>query len=125
MADVKGRVLVITTGKELLDEMAPSMSGRGLELVCVPTLKYAAARLATGDCSAMVVDFVQVPPTEREDFLNLHKQFPKVHLFTLESIASLAPAVDSPLRRLSWPLPMGFADQVRPARVIETIFATG
>jgi signal transduction histidine kinase len=131
MADIKGRVLVITTGKELLDEMTPSMSGRGLELVCVPTLKYAAARLATGVCSAMVVDFVQVPPTEREGFLNLHIQFPKVHLFTLESIASLAPAVNSPLRRLSWPLPMGFADQVRviarPVIILtdQVLFTTG
>jgi len=131
MADNIGRVLVITTGKELLDEMTPSMSGRGLELVCVPTLKYAAGRLATGDCSAMVVDFVQVPPTEREGFLALHKQFPKVHLFTLESIASLAPAVNSPLRRLSWPLPMGFADQVRviarPVIILtdQVLFTTG
>lgn len=131
MADLKGRVLVITTGKELLDEMTPSMSGRGLELVCVPTLKYAAARLATGDCSAMVVDFVQVPPAEREAFLALHKQFPNVHLFTLESIASLAPAVTSPLRRLSWPLPMGFADQVRviarPVIILtdQVLFTTG
>lgn len=131
MADIKGRVLVVTTGKELLDEMAPSMSGRGLELVCVPTLKYAAARLATGDCSAMVVDFVQVPPAEREALLALHKQFPKVHLFTLESIASLAPAVTAPLRRLSWPLPMGFADQVRvifrPVIILtdQVLFTTG
>ncbi len=131
MADTIGRVLVITTGKELLDELAPSMSGRGLELVCVPTLKYAAARLATGDCSAMVVDFVQVPPAEREGFLALHKQFPKVHLFTLETIASLAPAVNAPLRRLSWPLPMGFADQVRvivrPVIILtdQVLFTTG
>ncbi len=131
MADTKGLVLVITTGKELLDEMTPSISGRGLELVCVPTLKYAAGRLAAGDCSAMVVDFVQVPPAEREGFLALHKQFPKVHLFTLETIASLAPAVNAPLRRLSWPLPMGFADQVRvivrPVIILtdQVLFTTG
>lgn len=113
MSDPKGRVLVVTSGKELLDEMMPSMSGRGLELVCVPTLKYAAARLSTGDCSAMVVDFNRVAPSEREAFLELHKQYSRVHLFTLESIASTAPTLVSPLRRLSWPLPIGFADQVR------------
>ncbi|HAF94883.1 MAG: hypothetical protein A2021_03945 [Elusimicrobia bacterium GWF2_52_66] len=113
MTDSKGRILAVTTGKELLDEMAPSISGRGLELVCVPSLKYAAARLGTGDCSAMVVDFSQVAPTERENFLALHKQYPKVHLFTLESVASTAPVLSAPLRRLSWPLPKGFADQVR------------
>ncbi|HBA59315.1 MAG TPA: hypothetical protein DCZ92_00550 [Elusimicrobia bacterium] len=131
MSDIKGRVLVVTTGKELLDEMAPSMSGRGLELVCVPTLKYAADRLAAGDCSAIVVDFGQVPTTEREPFLALHKQFPAVHMFTLETQVSTAPALPAPLRRLSWPLPMGFADQVRvvdrPVVILadEVLFSTG
>ncbi|MEI7527631.1 MAG: hybrid sensor histidine kinase/response regulator, partial [Elusimicrobiota bacterium] len=131
MAESKGRVLVITTGKELLDELAPSMSGRGLELVCVPTLKYAAARLATGDCSAMVVDFNHVPPAEREAFIELHKQFPKLHMFMLESVASITPTLSSPLRRLSWPLPMGFADQVRvTVRTViiladQVLFSTG
>jgi signal transduction histidine kinase len=113
MTEIKGRVLVVTSGKELLDEMKPSMSGRGLELVCVPTLKYAADRLAAGDCSALVVDFSKVAPAEREHFLALHKQNPKVHLFTLETVSSMTPALLSPLRRLSWPLPMGFADQAR------------
>ena len=131
MSEIKGRVLLVTSGKELLDEMTPSMSGRGLELVCVPTLKYAAARLEAGDCSAMVVDFSRVPPAEREAFLALHKQYPKVHLFTLETVASLAPTMLSSLRRLSWPLPMGFADQVRvTARPVvmladQVLFMTG
>ena len=131
MAEIKGRVLVVTSGKELLDEMTPSMSGRGLELVCVPTLKYAAARLGAGDCTAMVVDFSWIPTTEREAFLALHKQYPNIHLFTLESVASTAPTLSSPLRRLSWPLPMGFADQVRvTARLVviladQVLFTTG
>jgi len=131
MAEIKGRVLVVTSGKELLDEMSPSMSGRGLELVCVPTLKYAAERLHAGDCTAMVVDFNRVPPAEREAFLTLHKQNPKIHLFTLESIASMTPTFVSPLRRLTWPLPQGFADQVRviarPVIVLadQVLFTTG
>ena len=113
MTESKGRVLVVSTGKELLDEMAPSMAGRSLEMVCVPTLKYAADRLAAGDCTAMVVDFGKVPTEDREGFLALHKQFPKVSLFTLETPVSTSPGVLAPLRRLSWPLPMGFADQAR------------
>ncbi|MBI5744425.1 MAG: hybrid sensor histidine kinase/response regulator [Elusimicrobia bacterium] len=113
MAEIKGRVLAVTSGSELSAEMSPSMSGRGLELVIVPTLKYAAARLETGDCFAMVVDFSRIPFTEREPFLALHAQYPKVHLFLLESLASMAPASSAPLRRLPWPLPVGFADQVR------------
>lgn len=113
MAETKGQVLLVTSGKELLLEMTPSMSGRGMELLCVPSLKYAAARLAAGGCAALVADFSWLPPAERGALLALHKQFPAVPLFTLESVASMAPAVSSPLRRLSWPLPMGFADQVR------------
>ena len=113
MAETKGKVLLVTSGKELLLEMTPSMSGRGMELLCVPSLKYAAERLAAGGCAALVADFGWLPPAERGALLALHKQFPAVPLFTLESIASMAPAVSSPLRRLSWPLPMGFADQVR------------
>ena len=131
MAETQGRVLVVTIGRELLDEMTPSLSGRGLELVCVPSLKYASDRLATGDCFALVVDFNKIAPAEREYFLALHKQFPKVHFFTLENIMSNAPATPAPLRRLSWPLPMGFADQVRvterPIIILadQVLFTTG
>lgn len=131
MSDSKGRVLLVTSGKELLLEMTPSMSGRGMELLCVPTLKYAAERLAAGDCTALVADFSWLPPTEREALLTLHRQFSKLPFFTLESVASTAPAVLSPLRRLSWPLPMGFADQVRviarPVIILadQVLFSTG
>ncbi len=131
MAETADRVLLVSTGRELLDEMTPSISGRGMEPLCVPTLKYAADRLAAGDCSALVVDFSKVPPTEREAFLALHRQFPKVHLFTLETTASIAPTLNSPLRRLSWPLPMGFGDQcrviARPVALLadQVLFKTG
>lgn len=131
MAEPKGRVLVVSIGKELLDEMTPSMSGRGQELLCVPSLKYAADRLATGDCTTLVVDFDKVPASDREAFLVLHKQYPKINLFTLESLVSNSPAVLSPLRRLNWPLPMGFADQlrvtVRPVVILadQMLFTTG
>ncbi len=131
MSESKNRVLIITSGKELLAEMTPSMSGRGMEIACVPTLKYAAEKLGAGECSAVVADFGWLPPTERENLLSLHGQFPKVPLFTLESVASLTPSTNSPLRRLSWPLPMGFADQVRViARSVvimadQVLFSTG
>jgi signal transduction histidine kinase len=123
MGESIGRVLVVTSGKELLDEMSPSMSGRGLELAVVPNLKYAAERLGQGDCSALVVDFSRIPPGEREGFAALHRQFPKIHLFTLESVGSIAPTLSSPLRRLTWPLPMGFADQVRVTARMVTLLA--
>jgi len=131
MAETKGRILLVTSGKELLLEMTPSMSGRGMELVCVPSLKYAAEQLAAGGWTAVAADFGWLPPTEREALLSLHKQYPKIPLFTLESVASMAPSIAAPLRRLSWPLPMGFADQIRViARPIalladQVLFTTG
>ena len=131
MGEASNRVLLVSTGRELLDEMTPSVSGRGMEPVCVPTLKYAADRLAAGDCAALVVDFSKVPPAEREAFMALHKQYPQVHFFTLETTASIAPTLNSPLRRLSWPLPMGFGDQcrviARPVALLadQVLFKTG
>ncbi|PIS47162.1 MAG: hypothetical protein COT17_04855 [Elusimicrobia bacterium CG08_land_8_20_14_0_20_51_18] len=131
MGENKNKVLVITSGKELLMEMTPSMSGRGMELICVPTLKYAADRISAGDCAAVVVDFGWLSPSERGSILGIHKQFSNIPLFTLESVASMSPTVASPLRRLSWPLPMGFADQVRviPRQIViladQVLFTTG
>ncbi len=113
MGEIQGRVLVVTTGKELLDEMAPSMSGRGLEMAVVPTLRYAAERLEKGDCSSLVVDFGKVPHEERANFLALRGKYPTVRFFLLETPASNSPDQQAPLRRLSWPLPAGFADQAR------------
>lgn len=131
MSDQPKKVMVVTSGGELLAEMSPSMNGRGMELVCVPNLKYAASRLAQGDCGAVVVDFSKVQPAEREGFLALHAQNPGTHLFTLESVGSIAPTHSSPLRRLVWPLPMGFGDQVRvTARMVvlladQVLYSTG
>jgi signal transduction histidine kinase len=100
-------------GKELPEELRPSMSGRGLDIAIVPTLNYAADRLAKGDCMAIVVDYAKVSLEEREAFLALHKQYPKVHFFSLETMASNSPEHLAPLRRLGWPMPNGFADQMR------------
>ena len=113
MAEPKDKILVVTTGKELLDEIGPSVAARGLELVCVPTFKYASDKLAAGECGTLVVDFGKVQLEERENYMGLHKQHPKVNFFTLETQISTAPAQSAPLRRLTWPLPLGFADQVR------------
>ncbi|HBE89469.1 MAG TPA: hypothetical protein DDW67_10065, partial [Elusimicrobia bacterium] len=100
-------------GKELPEELRPSMSGRGLEISVVPTLNYAADRLAKGDCLAIVVDYAKVSLEEREAFLALHKQYPNIHFFSLETMASNSPEHPAPLRRLGWPMPNGFADQMR------------
>ena len=124
-------MLLISTGRELLDEMTPSVSGRGMEPFCVPTLKYAAEQLAAGNCAAVVADFSRVPPSERDAFHALRAQSPQTHFFTLESTASMTPTLASSLRRLPWPFPMGFADQARviarPVVILadQVLFKTG
>ena len=130
MTETNGRILVVTTDKTLVDDMTPSAAGRGLELVYVQSLGDAATKLGTEEFTATVVDFGRIPPDEREQFLALHKHKPKVHFFMLETIASIAPDAPAPLRRLGWPLPSGFTDQVRatdrPVVILadQTLFTT-
>lgn len=113
MGENAGQVLVVTMGKELPEELRPSMSGRGFEISIVPTLNYAAERLSKGGCLAIVVDYAKVSLADREAFLSLHRQHPQTHFFSLETLASNSPEHLAPLRRLGWPLPNGFSDQVR------------
>jgi len=113
MAEAKGRVLVVTTDQALVDEMTPSASARSLELVCVASLRDAATQLGMSPFAAAAVDFGTVPASARGEFLALHKHMPKVPYFLLETNQSIAPDTPAPLRRLAWPLPAGFADQVR------------
>ncbi|HAM35793.1 MAG TPA: hypothetical protein DEB40_06355 [Elusimicrobia bacterium] len=130
MADPAGRVLVVTGDKSLVEEMSPPLKARDMELACVPSFDEAAAQLDAAEYAAVAVDFRWIPPAEREQFLALHRRKPKVPLFLLETNLTITPDALLPLRRLSWPLPAGFADQVRAtdAQVVfladQTLFTT-
>ncbi len=115
MAEDRGFILLITADRALYQDMAPAAASRGLKLVAVATVPEAAAQLtsAAGAIAALVVDFGRVPVSEREALLALRQQAPQVPFVFLETNASIAPDMSAPLRRLPWPLPVGFADQVR------------
>jgi signal transduction histidine kinase len=105
-------VLLVTTDRVLVNDLTPSMSARSLELFVVPTARDAAVRLGTQECAGVVVDAARVPQADRDGFLQLHKSKP-FPLVLIEPPASASPAESMPLRRLAWPLPQGFTDQVR------------
>ncbi|UPT74741.1 MAG: ATP-binding protein [Elusimicrobiota bacterium] len=113
----KGRVLLVGADPVLVNEMAPSMIGREFELVTSQDAKAAGVRLATESFSAVVLDAARVPPADREAMAKLQKERGGFALFMLEPPANLSPMQPLPLRRLMWPLPPGFLDQVRAVEV--------
>ncbi|MDD5656853.1 MAG: ATP-binding protein, partial [Elusimicrobia bacterium] len=74
--------------------------------------REAAAALASGPCAAVVVDFETLPPFARAEILALRGPNAPPMIF-LETRATLSPDPPWPLRWLPWPLPLGFADQIR------------
>jgi len=113
----KGRVLLVGADSALVNEMAPSMVGREFEVLTAPDVRAAAVRLATEAFSAVVLDAARVPPADREALATLQKDKGGFALFVLDVAAPLSPAQPSPLRRLVWPPPKGFLDQVRSVEV--------
>jgi len=109
----KGRVLLVGSDPALVNELAPSMVGREFELLLANDVRAAAVRLATEAFSAVVLDAARVPPADRDAIVALQKDKGGFALFMLEPASQLSPAQSAPLRRLMWPLPKGFLDQVR------------
>ncbi len=113
----KGRVLLVGADPALVNEMTPSMVGREFELQVSPDAKAAGMRLATETFSAVVLDAVRVPPADRDVIVALQKDRGGFALFVLEPLTQISPAQPAPLRRLMWPSPKGFLDQVRAVEV--------
>ncbi len=113
----KGRVLLVGADTALVNELAPSMVGREFELLTSPDVRTAALRLATEAFSAVVLDATRVPPADRDALGQLQKEKGGFALFMLEPATLLSPAQAAPLRRLMWPPPKGFLDQVRAGEV--------
>ncbi len=113
----KGRVLVVGGDAALLNELTPSMVGREYELATAADAREAAIKLATETFAAVVADFTKVPPADREALAALQRERGGFALLGLEAAASLSPATQAPIRRLPWPLPRGFLDQVRSVEV--------
>jgi len=113
----KGRVLLVGADQALVNELTPSMVGREYETVAAPDARAAALKLAGETFAAVVVDFAKVPPEDRAALAKLQLERGGFALIGLEPAPSLSPAVAAPLRRLQWPMPRGFLDQVRAVEV--------
>jgi signal transduction histidine kinase len=110
---VKGRVLVVGGDQTLIGELTPSMTGREFEVAAVPDARQASLKLVSESFSALIVDFARVPAPDREALGKLQKERGGFLLIGIEATPTLSPTTASPLRRLPWPLPTRFLDQVR------------
>ena len=118
----KGRVLLIGDDPALVNEMRPAMVGCEFELLTAGDVRAAALRLASEAFSAVVLDAARVPPADRKSLALLQRDRGDFALFFLEPPAQLSPAQPAPLRRLVWPPPKGFLDQVRVVEVPVVLF---
>jgi signal transduction histidine kinase len=113
----KGKVLLVGADPALVNELTPSMIGREYEVATAPDARQAALKLSTEAFTAVVVDHAKVPPPDREALAKLQAERGGFALIGLEEASTLSPASDAPLRRVPWPLPRGFLDQVRAVEV--------
>lgn len=126
----KGQVVVITNDRALITDLTPSMTGRKFELIPFTVVKDAVMKIMSEEFSGVIADYSRIPSNDREVLLKIHKQKASFPLFVLETLATISPSESLPLRRVPWPLPPGFADQVRAAAkpvvfmVDQTLFAS-
>jgi signal transduction histidine kinase len=113
----KGRVLLVGGDQTLVGELTPSMAGREYELAAVPDARQASLKFVSETFAAMIVDYARVPPADREALAKLHKERGGFLLIGVEATSTLSPATPAPLRRLPWPLPTRFLDQVRAVEI--------
>ena len=118
----KARVLLIGADAALVNELTPSLMAREYELATAPDVRQGMLKLATEAFAAVVVDLAKAPAAERDALVKLQAERGGFALIGLEAAASLSPAMASSLRRLPWPLPRGFLDQVRAVEVPVVFF---
>ncbi|MBI3564800.1 MAG: response regulator [Elusimicrobia bacterium] len=113
----KGRVLLVGLDQALVNELTPSMVGREYETVPVADARAAALKLSSETFAALVLDFAKASADDRAALVKLQADKGGFALIGLEPAAPLTPAMAAPMRRLPWPLPRGFVDQVRAVEV--------
>lgn len=117
MADKsKGQVLIVTADQTLVHELSPSLTARGFSVSAVANAREAAMKIGTEEVAAVVADQTQMPALDREGLSRVHKEKNSFTLIFMDSSASLSPEESVPLRKLFWPVPPGFADQVQLAQ---------
>ncbi|MBI4376791.1 MAG: hybrid sensor histidine kinase/response regulator [Elusimicrobia bacterium] len=111
----KGRVMAITSDKTLLGDLKGALQGQGLQLLAVSTVREAAVNLGTEEFAAVVADHSRFSRGDKEALLAIHRRERTFPLVLLDTLATLSPNEPSAIRRLPWPPPPGFLDQVRAA----------
>jgi len=109
----KAKVLCLSSDRALVTALGQTMAGRQYELMLVNTVLDAAAALNAEEWAGFVADGANLKPADRQALLQVHQQRPNLPLIWLETLATLSPVDEAPVRRLGLPLPAGFADQVR------------
>jgi signal transduction histidine kinase len=106
-------VLVVGAEQGLVNDLTPALIAREFELSACADAKTAALRLSGETFAAVAVDAARVPPADLQSLAKLHKERGGFALFAIEMASILSPNTAAPLRRLPWPTPPGFLDQVR------------
>lgn len=109
----KGKIMAITSDMALAEELKGALASRGYELLPVATARHAAVNLGAHEFAAVIADHSRFTPADRQALQAIHKGERSFPLFLLDTLATLSPVEAMPLRRLSWPFPQGFADQIR------------
>jgi signal transduction histidine kinase len=108
MAD---RLLLLFPDAQFVAQIQPPLKSRGFVPLAAYNAAAAIGQLPQGEWAAVAADGQGLSLADRAKILELHRQKP-FPLFFFDSLASLSPD-RAPLRRLPWPLPSGFTDQVR------------
>jgi signal transduction histidine kinase len=126
----QGRILLVSPDPALAEDLVSACAARDYDLVSLPSALAAVAQLSSEEFAAVALDCARLPASERISLTQWQRGKPRAALFLLETSATLSPCESLPLRRLPWPLPPGFVDQVRAiqSRVVfltdQTLFAS-
>ncbi|MBI5624336.1 MAG: hypothetical protein HY924_11205 [Elusimicrobia bacterium] len=110
-----GRIFLVSNDHPFFNKLSIAVAGEGFALAMIETTREAAVTLGTEEIAAILVDACRVPVADRESLQRVHRERGGFGLFMLETLETLSPKDEGPLRRLTWPLPGGLIDAVRAA----------
>jgi signal transduction histidine kinase len=109
------KVLLVSTDAGFAAGLTAPFKAREYEIVVVPNPREASAKLEKEEFAAILADQSRLAAADRQALLQWRQIKPELAYFVFETLGTLSPSEAAPLRRLVWPLPAGFTDQVRAA----------
>ena len=108
------KLVVIAADKAAAEAISAGLAQRDIEAEHFATAREASPRIASAqDLAGVVGDGARMPVGDREALISIHRQRGGFPLILLDTLGTIAPNEPGSLRRLAWPLPNGFCDQVR------------